>query len=136
MSGENPILLLKSAITHSIAPSHTQTLTEGEKTNELLLSPVGNPSGCCCLHRECPQVQRWCRAVGPWVTTLPCPLLVPTGAQAQAVCCSPEQAPVRCLLLLGVLSGSSTARVAFLGAFLFYKRLFRLNLYLGPSLGK
>lgn len=72
----------------------------------------------------------------PWVTTLPCPLLMPTGVQAQAICCSLEQALVRCPPLLGVLSGSSTAQEAFLGAFLFYKRLFRLNLYLGPSLGK
>lgn len=53
MSGENPILLLKSAITRSIAPRHAQTLTgrggRKKKTPPTLTfnSLLGKRSGCC-----------------------------------------------------------------------------------------
>lgn len=47
MSGENPILLLKTVITHSIAPSHAQTLTRGaKKKNPKTLFPPSTRKHC------------------------------------------------------------------------------------------
>jgi len=52
MSGENPILLLKSAITHSIAPRHTQTLMRGRKKPWFLTPLLANKLGAA---RLCPR---------------------------------------------------------------------------------
>lgn len=47
MSGENPILLLKSVTTHSVHPRHTQTLTRGRKKVLTFNSLVEKPAGYC-----------------------------------------------------------------------------------------
>lgn len=47
MSGENPILLLKSVITRSVHPRHIQTLTRGRKKVLTFNFLVEKPAGYC-----------------------------------------------------------------------------------------
>lgn len=146
MSGENPILLLKSVITHSIAPRHTQTLTRGRKKKTLTFnSLVGKPAGCCQAlpvlpshpspHQEgiaddspAPQEMDGGVPTSGW------------GGGGRGGRGYPCQGSDRALGQPRTQSNthklSKIVVVAFLGLFIFYTQLLQSNLYLGPSVGK